>query len=154
MKAAYGLIAVFALSACAAAPAVPHASPEGSRLAVKDDLQCRILADIAVELGGDSFDPAVNTGSGNPRDTIDCSEAFRARGLPLHPMGDPNDPRVNISVWDHAWKFTAPQFLSDDEATVKVDYICRRLCGHGEELTVRRKGDTWTIATRRTTWIS
>lgn len=154
MKTAYALIAACALSACAATPSTPQASPDGRRLAINDDLQCRILADIAVELGGDSFDPAVNTGSGNPTDTIDCAAAFQARGLPLHPMGNPDDPRVNISVWDHAWKFTAPQFLSDDEATVKVDYICRRLCGHGESLSVRRAGPKWTIADRHTTWVS
>jgi len=153
MKTACVLIAACALSACAA-PSTPHASPDGQRLAMSDDLQCRILADVAVELGGDSFDPAVNTGSGNPRDTIDCGAAFRARGLPLHPMGDPNDPRVNISVWDHAWKFTAPQFTDDDSATVKVDYVCQRLCGHGEDLTIHRDGAKWSIVNRRTTWVS
>jgi hypothetical protein len=154
MKAAYALIAALALSACAATPSTPQASPDGQRLAMSDDLQCRILADVAVELGGDSFDPAVNSGSGDPRDTIDCTAAFKARGLPVILMGNPTDPRVNIAVQDHGWKFTAPQFLSDDEARVKVDFVCQRLCGHGEELTIRRTGAKWTIADRRTTWVA
>ena len=147
----------FALASCADAPssAGPVApSPGGSRLAINDDLQCRVLADVANQLGSDSFVPYLKSGDDSQRNAIDCTAAFKAAGVPVVPYGNPNDPRVNNTAVDHAWQFSAPEFSDDDAATVKVDYICRRLCGHGEKLTLSRQGSYWKITQRETTWVS
>lgn len=143
------------LASCAEAPASPSpAMPsEGSRLAVNDDLQCRVLTDVAEQLASDSFVAYLKPSDDSQRAT-DCTAAFKAAGIPITPFGNPNDPRVNNTEVDHAWRFAAPQFTDDDAATVTVDYICRRLCGHGEKLTLKRQGSTWKIVQRETTWVS
>ncbi len=151
--------AVLALSltlvGCADAPAAPSApAPGGSRLAINDDLQCRVLTDVAAQLGSDSFVPFVKSGDDGQGKAIDCTAAFKAAGIPVVPFGNPNDPRVNNTAVDHAWQFSAPAFTDDDAAVVKVDYVCRRLCGHGERLTLSRQGSYWKIVQRETTWVS
>ena len=147
------------LVSCVEAPAAPPAtssgasSNQGSRLAVNDDLQCRVLTDVAEQLGSDSFIAYLTPIDDSQRAT-DCTAAFQAAGIPITPFGNPHDPRVNNTAVDHAWRFAAPQFTDDDAATVTVDYICRRLCGHGEKLTLKRLGSTWKIVQRETTWVS
>ncbi|ESQ83429.1 hypothetical protein AEAC466_12195 [Asticcacaulis sp. AC466] len=128
----------FALSACAQTPPHVEAGPVGSRLAITDDLQCRILADLGQALSADNFDPQVDGEGGK----IDCTTAFRSAGLPM------------TGSEERSVRFGAPQFTGDDEAFVRTDFVCRRLCGHGEMITLHLDGGRWTIANRKTTWMS
>lgn len=127
------------LTGCAVKPAPVADVPGGARLALSDDLQCRILGDLGQALAGDNYDPAV-LGEGEAK--IDCASAFQSAGLPM--TGNP----------ERSIRFHAPQFSDDDEAMVKVDFLCRRLCGHGEEIRLHRDGSVWKIADRKPTWIS
>ena len=129
----------FLLTGCAVTPAPVADVSGGARLALSDDLQCRILGDLGQALAGDNYDPAV---LGEAAAKIDCATAFQAAGLPMT-----DNPERSI-------RFNAPQFTDDDEATVKVDFFCLRLCGHGEEIHLHRDGSTWKIADRKPTWIS
>ena len=127
------------LTGCAVKPA-PVADVSGSaRLALSDDLQCRILGDLGQALVGDNYDPQV-LGEGEAK--TDSPSAFQSAGLLM--TGNP----------ERSIRFNAPQFSDDDEATVKVDFLCRRLCGHGEEIRLHREGSVWKIADRKPTWIS
>ena len=133
------VVMALVLAGCAQTPMpAPAEAPHGARLALSDDLQCRILADLGNDLAADNYDPSVMAGS----DKIDCGEAFSFAGLPIKTA---NSQRV---------RFNAPEFTSDDEAEVRVDFICLRLCGHGELITLHRDKGHWTIAGRKTTWIS
>ncbi len=133
------VVLAFVLAGCAHTPEqAPAEAPHGARLALSDDLQCRILADLGKDLAADAYDPSVMAGSAK----IDCGEAFSSVGLP-----------VNAGA-ERRVRFNAPEFTGDDEAVVRVDFICLRLCGHGEIVTLHRDRGYWTIANRKTTWIS
>ena len=129
----------FLLAGCAVTPPPVTNVSSGVRLALSDDLQCRILGDLGLALAADNYDPTV-LGEGEAK--IDCTTAFQAAGLPM--TGNP----------ERSIRFNAPQFTDDDQATVKVDFLCLRLCGHGEEIHLHRDGSTWKIADRKPTWIS
>ncbi len=134
MKRVIPIIVLLTLAGCAAQMAP---TSDSKRLAFSDDLKCRVLADVGRQLKADNYDASV-VGEGGK---IDCRAAFASAGLAMVAM-------------DHRIRFNAPQFTDDDAAVVKVDFVCLRLCGHGEELSLKRRGDTWTIVARKTTWIS
>ncbi len=125
------------LSGCATSAEKP--SREGARLALSDDLQCRILADVGQALAADNYDPQV---VGENEAKVDCTSAFQSAGLPMT-----GDQKRGV-------RFHAPQFSGDDEAVVPVDFYCLALCGHGEDITLHREGSMWKIADRKPTWIS
>ncbi len=132
------LTVALVLSGCATTSAEKPADV-GARLALTDDLQCRILADLGNELGGNNYDPAVVDAIGT---SIDCTSAFQSAGLPIMA-----DAKRSIS-------FHALQFTDDDEAIVNVDFRCGPRCGDGEEIRLQRQGGVWKIAVRKPTWIS
>ena len=131
------------LTACStAAPA----SDQARRRPLTEGETCAMLADVARQVGEGPFDPDVGS--------IDCQDTFKAAGLTLFPASRMNDPRVGIATRDRGYVFKTPQFIDDTKALIPMDFVCRNLCGHGEELTVELRGGRWQITNRRTTWMS
>ncbi len=108
--------------------------------------RCKVATDIARAVGADNYDPALKEG-GN------CQAEFAAAGIPMLGLKKPGDPDGAPGL-DHITRLGPITRL--DGATVKVgmDYVCPRLCGHGEEIIATLRGGAWTISSRKTTWIS
>lgn len=117
----------------------------------KDQLRCRILADVARQLGRGRFDPIVSTGSTAPHGSVNCSAAFAASGVPMIPAGSSSDLNANMSAV--GWKFSGLEFRDNDNATVSADYMCP-LCGEGLTLYLKRESDHWNIIDQEMGWIS
>ncbi|MBW8881082.1 MAG: hypothetical protein JF615_06565 [Asticcacaulis sp.] len=131
------------LVACSTAPA-----SEARRRPLTEAETCDMVADIARQVGDGPFDPLIKPG-------IDCEESWTSKGLPLFAgAARMNAPNVANSAQDRGYVFFAPEFTGDTTATVKMDFVCRNLCGHGELLSVELQGGRWVITDRKTTWIS
>lgn len=149
------------VTACSSAPA-PEASASDSESHMGDSRDnarrrplteaqtCDVIVQVARQVGDGPFDADVKSDGG----VIDCQNEFKAAGLPIFAAGRMNDPRVNQAVQDRGYVFWAPQFTDDTIAVVKMDFVCRNLCGHGEELTIALQGGRWKVTNRRTTWMS
>ncbi len=109
-------------------------------------LRCKVATDIARAVAADNYDPALS-GGGN------CQTEFAAAGIPMQGLKKPGDPDGTPGL-DHITRLGPIKRL--DGATVKVgmDYVCPRLCGHGEDITATLRDGQWTIAERKTTWVS
>ena len=44
--------------------------------------------------------------------------------------------------------------VTADRATLRVNFVCVPLCGHGEELTLAKQDGSWRVVAVRTTWVS
>lgn len=140
------------LAACSTA-LVPEAeaSDHARRRPLTETETCAMLVDVAKQVGEGLFDFEVRREDGSK---INCEKPFRAAGLSIFPISHMNDPDVAMSVQDRGYVFSEPRFTDDTEAVVPMDFICRALCGHGEEITVRLQNGRWVIIERKTTWIS
>lgn len=109
-------------------------------------LRCKVAVDIAGAIAADNYDPALS-GGGN------CQAEFAAAGIPMQGLKKPGDGDGAPGL-DHITRLGPITRL--DGATVKVgmDYVCPRLCGHGEEITATLRDGRWVIAERKTTWVS
>ena len=106
---------------------------------------CGIVAEIAVQLGGDNFDPKV---AGQ-----NCRDAFEDAGLPMLGLRKPGDPDTAPGL-PHILQFEAPEHLDDGNVRLRVNFTCPRLCGHGEEVIAQAQASRWVIVSRKMTWIS
>lgn len=132
-----------ALGACVTtAPSVPAVS--------ESDAQCALMVDLAQQMEVDNVDPIV--GKDDSGRGLDCTRAFAAANLPMHPVDRGNIP-ANDAGWGHVTAFKRAQ-ITGDTAVVEVDFVCLRLCGHGERVTLRNMGRYWKVTMRETTWIS
>ena len=117
---------------------------------VTDELNCKVLADAAKQLGGEVIPDAKSSLVGHT-EVLHCTRAFTAAGATLAPVPE-DGKRAN---WNHrhAWHLTIPQFTSDSTAIVSAEDHCP-LCGHGEMVVLTREGTYWKITQRETAWRS
>ncbi|MEI9906403.1 MAG: hypothetical protein WDN06_22745 [Asticcacaulis sp.] len=135
--------AALMLTACTAPLADQAAYADPAKIGGQ---RCKVATDIARAVGADNYDPALKEG-GN------CQAEFAAAGIPMLGLKKPGDPDGAPGL-DHITRLGPITRL--DGATVKVgmDYVCPRLCGHGEEIIATLRLGAWTISSRKTTWIS
>ncbi|EGF90958.1 hypothetical protein ABI_23700 [Asticcacaulis biprosthecium C19] len=140
------------LAACASAPAPQASASDGARRRPLTEAEtCDLIVQVAKQVGEGPFDADIKREGSRG---IDCSEQLKAAGLAIFPASRMNAPNVQISVQDRGWVFHEPRFTDDAEAVIVLDFVCRALCGHGEEVTVRLQDGGWKIVKRDTTWIS
>ncbi len=130
------------MASAGAALALAGCAPAKAGGALDDATQCRIMVDLAGQLKADNYNPRVGR--------IDCRAAFAAAGLPMHGLrgkGDRTGPR-------HIVEFEPAQTVGGGTVALRLAYQCLYLCGHGEEVTAKRRSGRWTITARKTTWVS
>jgi hypothetical protein len=140
------------LAACASAPAPEASASDGARRRPLTEAEtCDMIVQVAKQVGEGPFDAGIGREDGSK---IDCGAQFKSAGLAIFPASRMNDPRVQISTQDRGYVFKEPRFTDDAEAIIEMDFMCRALCGHGEEVTVRLQDGGWKIVKRDQTWIS
>ena len=144
------LSVILATAAGAGTELTVHPAPGAVLPTVTAELNCKVLADAAGQLGGEVIPVAKSSLAGHAED-LDCTGAFTAAGVTLAPV--PEDGKDVNGEHRHAWHLTIPQYTSDSEAVIYAEDHCP-ICGHGEMVVLTREGAYWKITQREMAWIS